>query len=184
MIKRKHIGNQFIVNQYLTRKLQSNMGYETNFVKSLRIQFLRFDLNRKEKSTLIIIIAFDLSSLIYIYIQLWFSINGEFLRFNEGAKEFLLIHEIERFWFLSHSYNIFLISLEILSIKFISKDQRRVDVHISISLLLSISCTKIIIALLFMKFIGSKWEKLTRKISSKSLGLFFIINARIQNSII
>lgn len=70
MIKRKHIGNQFIVNQYLTRKLQSNMGYETNFMKSLRIQFLRFDLNRKEKSTLIIIIAFDLSSLIYIYIQL------------------------------------------------------------------------------------------------------------------
>lgn len=70
MIKRKHIGNQFIVNQYLTRKLQSNMGYETNFMKSPRIQFLRFDLNRKEKSTLIIIIAFDLSSLIYIYIQL------------------------------------------------------------------------------------------------------------------
>lgn len=167
MIKRKHIGNQFIVNQYLTPKLQSNMGYETNFMKSLRIQFLRFDLNRKEKSTLIGIIAFELSFLLYIYTQLWFSINGDFLRFNKGAKEFLLIREIERFWFLSHSYDIFLILLEVLSIKFISKNQRRVDVHISISLLLSISCMKIIIALLFMKFIGSKWEKLTRKISSK-----------------
>lgn len=127
-----------------TKAFQSNMGYETNFMKSLRIQFLRFDLNRKEKSTLIIIIAFELSFLIYIYIKLWFSIHGEFLRFNEGAKEFLLIREIERFWFSSHSYNIFLISLEVLSIKFISNDQRRVDALISISLLLSILCMKII----------------------------------------